>query len=387
MNIAHYGTFDVDNYGDLLFPLIAEWRIPSHSWAHFSPCGDVPIFSDALKPLSAKEFNVSELAGVMIGGGNIFHIRSSPVPKYSEIKDTAYPSLILGAAKLASTNKVPLIINGPSIRNFKFDILERHLLAKTLTLSSYSAFRDQFSVALACDFAKCKAELIPDTAFDISRMWPISTLNQLPGKGHITVHVNNRYGGDPQSVARAIDNIASAINAETQFLPIGPCHGDIEYMHEVVGRMSAVALPTTTYSLRLFAEQIGKSRAYIGSSMHGFITAISYGVPSLLVLNERPMEKFAGLLDALQAPVSVICSSWEEAAIRINGAWEPGSARRRQIFANLDEHWRQVESLVEGGANNKSRETFRFWRASISAMRLEARGRRLYSRIRNRLRQ
>ena len=49
MKIAHFGTFDVDNYGDLLFPHIVEWRMPSVEWIHISPSRNVPKFSDALK--------------------------------------------------------------------------------------------------------------------------------------------------------------------------------------------------------------------------------------------------------------------------------------------------------------------------------------------------
>ena len=36
MRIAHFGTFDVDNYGDLLFPHLAEWRLPDSSLASMS---------------------------------------------------------------------------------------------------------------------------------------------------------------------------------------------------------------------------------------------------------------------------------------------------------------------------------------------------------------
>ena len=47
MKIAHFGTFDVDNYGDLLFPHIVEWRLPTSFFIHISPTNNRLKFSDA----------------------------------------------------------------------------------------------------------------------------------------------------------------------------------------------------------------------------------------------------------------------------------------------------------------------------------------------------
>jgi polysaccharide pyruvyl transferase WcaK-like protein len=350
MKIAHFGTFDVDNYGDLLFPHIVEWRMPSIEWIHISPSSNVPKFSDALKSYTPNMLSDIDYDGVIIGGGNIFHLRDCPIKEYFNIENSAIPSIIAGAASLASKKRVPFVINGPSIRKFAYGYLEKALIKRILSYSSYSSFRDQFSFESSLKIKPEVTSLIPDTAFDISRLWPKNSLNEKIGqsKNYIVIHVNKRYGGNVVDTAKSIDIIVSNYdNAEIRFLPIGPCHGDIEYMQAVAKKIKSRYQLISELSLREFASQISNSKAYFGSSMHGFITALSYGVPSLLVVNTRPLDKFIGLLSMVESPKYVMCPSWNVASEFSTSAWVMPYNIKNKIFDKLDSHWDRVVNIFD----------------------------------------
>ena len=378
MKIAHLGTFDVGNYGDLLFPLVAEWRMPSAEWIHASPRGGKSQFVDSVDPICFEDLMHKSFDAVMVGGGNIVHLRRSSLDNYAHIKNEAYASFSIGAANLASLNRVQLVFNAPSIRKCSLGMLEKALLRKVIKMSSYCGFRDRYSVELSKDFGCNLSAMVPDTALDISRMWPTNSSIFEGSGGHIAVHVNHRYGGDAETTAKALDEMAKRSNSSICFLPIGPCHGDIEYMYEVKRKMSSPACPITNLSLRFFADQISKAKFFVGSSMHGFITGISYGVPSLLVLNEHPLEKFAGLLDILGAPSEVICRSWVEAVTRLNIAWEPGHFKRDELFETLDAHWERLEIAIVDKSSRKNSVMLNYWKKSLQIAQFEVDVRRIF---------
>lgn len=358
MKIAHFGTFDVDNYGDLLFPHIVEWRLPSSFFIHISPTNNRLKFSDASETMVMNDSMDISFDGVFIGGGNIVHLRDCPLKEYLGIEKTAIPSLIIGAANLASKQNIPLIFNGPSIRNFDFGKLEKYLLKNTITKSLYSAFRDQYSFDTGCRLGAVTAAFIPDTAFDIGRMWPKEEFyrDDIDKNPYLVVHLNSRYGGNINDVAKSIDRIVERYgDVEVRFLPLGLCHGDMEYTRAVVNKISSRYKIIIDFSLKNFAFQIAHSLAYFGSSMHGFITALSYKVPALLVLNHNPLDKFAGLLTMVKAPKEVVVANWIGAASKPSPAWTISDAMLETVYKKLDNHWEIINNkLMDSNVNRHS---------------------------------
>jgi len=212
------------------------------------------------------------------------------------------------------------------------------------------SFRDQFSVQRA-NFAspETKALLVPDTVFDISRMWSAKDFPQinLGTDEYIVIHVNSRYGGSAEEASKAIDSICLKLgNPKIVFLPLGGCHGDIEYMHVVANKIKSSSYLVTNLSLKLFASFIANAKAYFGSSMHGFITACSYSTPALLILNKFPMDKFKGLLEVLQNPYNIICPTWSYASHNINMLWKPSKDLQTLLFKQLDLHWNCINNTL-----------------------------------------
>ena len=71
------GTCDVENYGDLLFPIIAEKKLREQVWdlTTVTPTGNNVSYSDCKKGISIEEWakNINDYHALIIGGGNLIH--------------------------------------------------------------------------------------------------------------------------------------------------------------------------------------------------------------------------------------------------------------------------------------------------------------------------
>jgi len=351
MKIAHFGTFDVDNYGDLLFPHVAQWRWPDEDWIHVSPLGNPTRFEDSLPTVGVKQACDMTFDAVMVGGGNIVNPGKTSLPDYGEVEGTAYPSLWLGAAVLAAKQEVPLVFNGPGIGPHDFHLLQKRLAIAVFSSAEYLAFRERESAAIATRLSRRRSAVtIPDTAFDLPNMWPAVQGPTGGNRHYVAVHVNSRYQTSVESTARSLDLITKRLKAPVRLLSIGPCHGDIELSHRVAERMRADHSVGRVISIRAMAEVIAGASLYIGSSMHGFITALSYGVPGLLVLNRRPMRKFTGLLEIADIPSRAICESWEDVPESVGDEVLLPAERLERLHRSLDRHWGDMREAVCSGA-------------------------------------
>lgn len=357
-SVHHFGTFDVDNYGDLLFPKILEWRLGGVLVEHISPTDQMSVFLETA-PSRIRAANAPLMT--VSGGGNIFRFNSSSLDIYKNCRDTAYPKLLIDPCTSATIHSVPYVINSPSIASTSLNFLETLLLKHVLNAADYIAFRDEQSVQLASRITKNLVHLVPDTAFDVSRMWP-ELRNDLPGRSdYVVFHVNDRYGGTATQIAQEIDRFISGAGLKVVLLPIGPCHRDLEFAHLVQSHTSGDCEVYGQLSIYDFAQLIAQAALYIGSSMHGFITASSYRVPCALVLGDSYMHKFDGVLHALQLERSVVFSSWSEAITRVGSldAVRPDALDR--VFERLDDHWSSISSLIDRKSAHSTARGYPAW--------------------------
>jgi hypothetical protein len=80
--LAHFGTFDVENYGDLLLAAILERRLVDlgHGFVHVSPHGCPPVWDDCVPTVAAGAIiaDPPDLAKAVIEAIGYFDERSSP---------------------------------------------------------------------------------------------------------------------------------------------------------------------------------------------------------------------------------------------------------------------------------------------------------------------
>ena len=353
-SIHHYGTFDVDNYGDLLFPKILEWRLTSYFIEHISPTNKTSMFLDSSESRCSPAHRP---IATITGGGNILHFRGTSLPFYSECSKRAYPKLVIEPAVIASKYKIPYIVNSPSIASKTLNPFEKMILSRILEFADYISFRDSRSAKRAAALTKNIVNVVPDTAFDISRMWPELKREHGDPSGYAVFHINSRYGVTPEEISSAISNFSRKTKLSVVLLPIGPCHGDIEYSQKIAKIASQPCEVFESFELRSFAELLANAEVYIGSSMHGFITAASYSVPCALVLNKNYMAKFEGVLESLGFGRDRIFYSWESASADPFTLRAPNTENLSDIFERLDMHWNTISSIIDGVTKQKELST------------------------------
>jgi polysaccharide pyruvyl transferase WcaK-like protein len=371
MRIAHFGTFDVENYGDLLFPLVLERRLSDvcEAFVHVSPAGSAPVWQDCVPAIGFDEFlrEAPEVDGVVIGGGQI--LRASPTPL--EIYDrggvspfVAYPSLWLGAAYVAARGDLPLCWNAPGVPA-PFDPTAARFMRWTGSVTDHASVRDAESRRLLEEAGvEVRMGVVPDTALEVSRLWKAEEISSayedafahrgrdLPERT-LAFHVNARLAGeDVPVVAAHIDSICGKLEATPVLLAIGPSHGDVETQRAIAREIdSDPLLVDGPRSLREIAACIARSELYVGSSLHGMITACSFGRRCILI-SAREDHKYGGFLDHLEL-ASWQARSWAGAEQKIDDlldapadAWERALGR---LDPSLDEHWESLRQALLSG--------------------------------------
>lgn len=372
MKIAHFGTFDVENYGDLLFPLVLERRLADvcDEFVHVSPAGGAPDWGDCAPTVGFDEFlrEGPAVDGVVIGGGQILRASPTPLGIYDRgglSPFVAYPSLWLGAAYLAARDGLPLGWNAPGVPA-PFDPAAAAFARWTGSVTDYASVRDFESRRLLEEAGVSPGMgVVPDTAVEISRLWTGAEISAayedafrhrgrgVPGRT-AAFHVNARLAGeDPGGVAGRIDRICARLGASPILLAIGPSHGDVETQKLVASKMASdPLLVEKPGSLREVAACVGRSEVYVGSSLHGMITACSFGRRCVLI-SAREDHKYGGFLDHLGLS-EWEARSWARAEERLDALlkapsenWERALDR---VTPTLDKHWNNLREALLSGA-------------------------------------
>lgn len=377
MRIAHLGTFDVANYGDLLFPLLLERRIrellAGHASAdgdidfvHFSPRGGEPVWSDARATLPVRELFVhGRFEAVVLGGGHLVHALPTRLAEYQSpplLALTAYPELWLGAAQLAARDGARLIWNAPGLPR-SLDGRAAELLSWATAQVDYLAVRDEASAEhLRRSGVETPTRIVPDTALDVRRLWTDDDLqaayrsvfdehHREPPSRTIAVHVNDRYLNEsPAILAARLDGLCHVQQATAILLALGPCHGDDKLARRVADAMQSNPIVVDTpASLLQLTACLASCAMYLGSSLHGTIVATAFGRPVWCVAEASTggRRKFSGFLRQV-AVLDRLVGTWETACLRASAGSElgPRSMDSQGANAALEEHWRAIGRLL-----------------------------------------
>lgn len=343
--IAMLGTFDVDNYGDLLFPFIAERRLEGYDLVFISPTSNKTVFDDAKTVISFNEFKQEKFDGILIGGGNILHLLSNYTTVYNN-RGFNYADLWIGAVDYASKIKVPSVFNAPGIAHQFKHKDEIKLVKETFESCNYISLRDEQSKDLVKGFLKNieNINVVLDTALEINEMWPFE--NDIINND-LCINLNERYHGNIKETAKWIELIAQEKKLKIKFIVIGNCHGDLDFTKKVASQIKSNSVIVESNNLKKVAHTIANSKLFLGSSMHAFITSLSYGVPAFLVLNLNPKHKFIGLLDLCNLEYNCLCTSFENC---YNNLDKPASLTintRKDIKIKLDNHWKAINDVFK----------------------------------------
>ena len=193
--------------------------------------------------------------------------------------------------------------------------------------------------------------LVPDTAFSLSKIWPLAaeTNDFVAWRASLDLH-------GPYAVVQAtaaMEPYRAAINAALQakgrlaavLLPICWCHGDrTQSFSALDARMHASEawLPA-----RLISEIIGRSALVITSSLHASITGLVYGVPVIRVpAFQVPTDQKYELLRDYEGIVEV--SATAVAVARLLNRNHGVERAVVDTIARVDRHWDDVAEMISG---------------------------------------
>ncbi len=358
--VAIFGTFDVENYGDLLFPIIAEAelarRLGSVELHRFSYHGKSrPEWPYGVTSLTELPRVAAGLDGVLIGGGFLIRFDKVVAHGYGPASaDIHHPTgYWLTPALIALQHGIPVMWNAPGMHCNNIPDWARPLLTMALEQSPYVSVRDALTRdTLAALTRQAEIEVLPDTAFGLPRLID----ERRPSAEFIRLREHAGLTG-PYIVIHAIHVVESFVklfedHAEAfqdyQFLvvPIGPVLGDDPSV--IAGRLPGAVTLSFWPEPLLMAELLSQAQAVIGHSYHLAITALAFGVP-VFCSADLATGKYTALagFDTLHAlpDVATVDPQWFLARV---GKIRPSPAALAAAD-RLVEHWDRVAAIIRQG--------------------------------------
>jgi len=374
MDIGICGTFDVANYGDLLFPLIAESELRErlggltlHRFSYHSKAP--PDWPYEVHSVEALPHIIHRLDGLLIGGGFVIRFDKEVAPGYappsSEIHHpTGY---WLTPALLALQHNVPVMWNAPGMDGNDIPLWARPLMELVLTHSRYVSMRDQPSRAKLDPLTSAAIAVVPDTAFGLPRLLHLDaapsaeflSLSEASGldRPYLVVQATRGLEG----FVRFLRNHAERFrNFRFLALPMGPALGDSPEIldADLPGLVRLARWPSPL----VIAELIARSEAVAGYSYHLMITALAAGVP---VFTGQNLSE--GKYSAFQRfeSISLLPSNGEpdlEWFLARVGRTTP-SAGVRATGEPLAQHWDRITAELRAGPSTTAPQLDRLWQS------------------------
>jgi exopolysaccharide biosynthesis predicted pyruvyltransferase EpsI len=111
-------------------------------------------------------------------------------------------------------------------------------------------------------------------------------------------------------IIRQLKRYRERTDSEIVLLPIGYCHSDDQYLQHLAKRSDGALKYVGAYSVYDIMAVIAASNVFLGTSLHGNITAFSFGIPHLF--GPLNVDKITGFLDIANLSPDLKLKSWTE---------------------------------------------------------------------------
>lgn len=278
--VAFTGVFDIDNFGDHLFPIIFEKNLKNIEVFLFSPFESVQGFglNKKVYPLCdldkyCKEY---QFDAIVVGGGEIIHLFSFQHKNHKNemIDYPIYETWIIPSI-IGQKNNISVIWNNPGCP-FEFSGYQKVIADKILKNVSYLSVRNKFSYDVLKEF-NSNAILSVDTAFDLPHIFPKNKLNRPINEKYVVFHCNKHIGeAYYQEVLHELKKLSK--DYKIVLIQLAVTNDDLEVLRRIKdeGNDNFILL-SDKMDIKEIVEYFAYTDLYIGVSFHGAIAAFSYG--------------------------------------------------------------------------------------------------------------
>ena len=326
--MAIWGTFDVDNYGDHLFPRIArrelEARLPGVVVDAFSPFGSrrhPTRFDDPAHPVEAfgepTDRRLDELArrydAVLVGGGELLHLNDPLLRHFyavdpAEIERTRPSQWFLEGLGAEREARCPVVWHGLGVP-FSYDEAQAARVRTALASRRWATVRDHDSAGRLRDAGLppgLDLDVVPDSGLLVDRLLglPERAVRQarlrrdgvLPPRGTPALVLQGCDLLVPHAgaIAGALRRRLADGGAEPVLLETGRCRRDDQFADALAAALGGpVRRVPAGAALEDVIAVLAAADAVVGSSLHAAITAVAHRRP-FVVLNLGAEAKLDG---------------------------------------------------------------------------------------------
>lgn len=370
------GTFDLANYGDLLLPAITERellrrrpdlvirRMSPYGWEHPVPMDGGELAEPLGAPTPQRRADVAAgCDALVIGGGEILHFHDHLLAPHYEV--TPEEAVARAPSRwfvdgVGAESATPTAWNAIGI---PFDIPDEHagLVRQAAARHRLLVVRDEQSrKRLEQVGVEQEIHVVPEPGFVVNRLFDHDVLERRrrlhtalgwspPGR-YVVVQGNGSMLNEVDRISMALDTMrAEQHDIAVVLVETGLGHGDTAFAAEFAarhpGRVWRADAPLWPVDL---AAILAGAETFIGVSLHGAATAISYGRRAV-VFNAPQQSKLRGLVDHLDDRRGYVDRADElPAAIRwALGAQGPDAALAA-IGRRIDAHFDRLTAMIDG---------------------------------------
>jgi polysaccharide pyruvyl transferase WcaK-like protein len=378
--VALLGTFDVDNYGDHLFPRVAVHelgrRLPGvvveafspYGWLHPTPL-DNGRAASPLGPWSPERARQLAAAHhlVVVGGGELIHLHDPLLAvvygaSTDELRRMAPSRFFVEGLGPELEAECPVVWHGVGVP-WAPAAEQAERLRGALAGRPYVTVRDRHSAHRLAEAGVERAiEVVPDSALLLDRIMPGASLRArldglravgaYPGPGSPTLVVQGC-----ELLLPHLDGLIGALRSWQADQPVPPvvvlvetgrCRGDglvADALERALTPQRVWRLPGGA-ALEDLAAAIAGGDLFLGSSLHGAITALAYGRPFVLLnlIDDAKLDGFGDLTGLERRVVHSAAEIPRALADAVAGPAAPGLLG--ELHVRIDRHFDRLAEMA-----------------------------------------
>ncbi|WP_412851820.1 polysaccharide pyruvyl transferase family protein [Ectothiorhodospira shaposhnikovii] len=331
-NIYILSASDRFNYGDLLFPILVKGELSQRGdydflniatvKSDFSEVGALPTYS--FRSLyNKKNGGILFIAGGEVLCANWSRLLSFLDARYFEVyqRFDGSPWLEFLAMLLCgkAANPLPFVPSDPVLSE-KYSVFYnavggvgvsesplRDVVEKALSEAVYVSLREGRTFKeVSSGLGVSKARLSPDSAILVSNHY--ASCKNFSDERYVVFQVGRyKLGASLLTIKKELEGISRYFGCPVYLMPIGNCpgHEDNVPLKWLVENLNCPSKYIEPSSLSRIVEVISGAELFLGTSLHGVITAMSFNVP-YVGLNPRVRKLDAYLKAWAPEPLSEV---------------------------------------------------------------------------------